>query len=252
MTKLIRAELYRTKRVNSFWIFTLFIVLYMSLIPFIDPYRTDSAESFFSASTSLLAIGSMLISLMASYIAGRGYHHRTCMYEVMAGNHPLRIILSKLFSIAFPISLLIYAAHWAGLGIACTMSTDGIEDVLAREPLFLLTLLRYTSFGVLLTMCVKSLLGTGLTYVRLLIESIGLMIISAISGTDLTEGTFNADLVVANTTSKIVNTAFLTQQGVLLTSPMSSSVVLQSVIGFVIELLLWGGIAWFLYSRKDY
>lgn len=174
------------------------------------------------------------------------------MYEVMAGNHPLRIILSKLFSIAFPISLLIYAAHWAGLGIACTMSTDGIEDVLAREPLFLLTLLRYTSFGVLLTMCVKSLLGTGLTYVRLLIESIGLMIISAISGTDLTEGTFNADLVVANTTSKIVNTAFLTQQGVLLTSPMSSSVVLQSVIGFVIELLLWGGIAWFLYSRKDY
>ena len=101
-------------------------------------------------------------------------------------------------------------------------------------------------------MCVKSLLGTGLTYVRLLIESIGLMIISSISGTDLTEGAFNADLVVANTTSKIVNTAFLTQQGVLLTSPMSSSVVLQSVIGFVIELLLWGGIAWFLYSRKDY
>ena len=69
---------------------------------------------------------------------------------------------------------------------------------------------------------------------------------------NLDENTFNADLVVSNTTSTVVNTAFLSQQGVLLTTPMSSSVVWQSVGGFVLELLLWGGIAYFIYSKKDY
>ena len=70
----------------------------------------------------LSSIGAMLIALMASYITGRGYHHRTCMYEVMAGNRPLRIILSKLLSVALPIVLIVYLAHLIGLGIACTMS----------------------------------------------------------------------------------------------------------------------------------
>lgn len=252
MGKLIKAELYRTKRVNGFWVFVLFIVLYAAVFPFTPAYNADSAKTFFTASMSMTAIGAMLIALMSSYIVGRGYHHRTSMYEVMSGNSPLRIILSKLLSVALPVALIVYLAHLAGLGIACTMSTDSIEDVLQREPLFFLTLLRYTSFGVLITICVKSLLGTGLTYVRLLLESIGMIIASAITGTDLMEDTFSADLVVSNTTSKILNTSFLSQQGVLLASPMSSSVVWQSIIGFTLELLLWGGIAYLIYAKKDY
>lgn len=252
MGKLIKAELYRTKRVNGFWVFVLFIVLYMAVFPFTPAYNVDSAKSFFAASMSMTAIGAMLIALMSSYIVGRGYHHRTSMYEVMSGNSPLRIILSKLLSVALPVALIVYLAHLAGLGIACTMSTDSIGDVLQREPLFFLTMLRYTSFGVLITICVKSLLGTGLTYVRLLLESIGMIIASAITGTDLMEDTFSADLVVSNTTSKILNTSFLSQQGVLLTSPMSSSVVWQSIVGFTLELLLWGGIAYLIYAKKDY
>ena len=252
MGKLIKAELYRTKKVNGFWVFALFIFLFMAAVPFVASEKADSAETFFAGSMSMLAIDAMLIALMASYIVGRGYHHRTCMYEVMAGNSPMRIILSKLLSIALPIALIVYVAHLIGLGIACTMSSEGLSDVLVREPLFFLTLLRYTFFGVLLTMCVKSLLGTGLTYVRLLVESIAMIVISATTGMNLDENTFNADLVVSNTTSTVVNTAFLSQQGVLLTTPMSSSVVWQSVGGFVLELLLWGGIAYFIYAKKDY
>jgi len=252
MGKLIKAELYRTKRVTGFWIFALFIVLYMSVIPFTPTHNVDSAETFFIASMSMISIGSMLIALMASYITGRGYHHRTCMYEVMAGNRPLRIILSKLLSVALPIVLIVYLAHLIGLGIACTMSTRGIGDVLAREPLFFLTLLRYTSFGVLITVCVKSMLGTGLTYIRLLLETIGMMIASAITGTDLMEDTFSADLVVSNTTNTVLNMTCLSQQGVLLTSPMGADVVWKSIGGFALELLLWGGIAYFIYSRRDY
>jgi ABC-type transport system involved in multi-copper enzyme maturation permease subunit len=225
MGKLIKAELYRTKKVNGFWVFAFFIILYMAAVPFVTSEKADSAETFFAGSLSNIAVGSLLIALMASYIVGRGYHHRTCMYEVMAGNSPMRIILSKLFSIALPIALIVYVAHLIGLGIACTMSTQGIGDVLAREPLFFLVLLRYTSFGVLLTMCVKSLLGTGLTYIRLLLESIGMIVASAITGTDLMEDSFGADVVVSNTTNTILNTAFLSQQGVLLARPMSSSVV---------------------------
>lgn len=252
MGKLIKAELYRTSKVNGFWVLSFFIVLFMATVPYISSEKADSAETFFAGSLSNISVGSMLIALMASYIVGRGYHHRTCMYEVMAGNSPLRIILSKLLSIALPIALLVFVAHLIGLGIACTMSTKGIEDVLEREPLFFLVLLRYTTFGVLLTMCVKSLLGTGLTYFRLVLESIAMIVASAATGTDLMEDALNADLVVGNTTSTILNTAFLSQQGVLLSSPMSSSVVLQVVVGFVLELLLWGGITYLVYSKRDY
>ena len=252
MGKLIKAELYRTKRVNGFWVFTLFIVLYIAAVPFTAAYKVDSAETFFTATMSMTAIGAMLIALMSSYIVGRGYHHRTSMYEVMAGNSPLRIILSKLLSVALPVALIVYLAHLAGLGIACTMSTAGIGDVLQREPLFFLTLLRYTSFGVLITICVKSLLGTLLTYVRILLESIGMMIASAFTGMDLMEDTFGADLVVSNANSTILNICFLSKQGVLLTTPISSSVVWQSIGGFVLELLLWGSIAYIIYSKKDY
>jgi hypothetical protein len=141
---------------------------------------------------SMLSVGAMLISLMAAYIAGRGYHHRTCMYEVMAGNSSMRIILSKLLSIALPIALIVYAAHLVGLGIACTMSTQGIFEVMKQEPLFLLSLLRYTLFGVLLTMCVKSMLGPVLVYVRLMLETIGLIIASAITRPKPTRREFNA------------------------------------------------------------
>ncbi len=204
------------------------------------------------ASMSTLLIGAILMALMASYITGRGYHHRTCMYEVMTGNRPLRIILSKLLSVALPIALIAYLAHLVGLSIACTMNANGLEDVLKREPLLFLTLLRYTSFGVLLTMCVKSLLGTGLTYIRLVLETIGIMIASAITGTDLMEDTYRADLVVSNTTNTVLNVAFLSQQGVLLTSPMGADMVWKCLGGFALELLLWIGIAYFIYSRKDY
>lgn len=251
MGKLIKAELYRTKKVNGFWVFTFFIALYMTAAPFVSAPNVESAETFFVSSMSMLSVGAMLISLMAAYIAGRGYHHRTCMYEVMAGNGSMRIILSKLLSIALPIALIVYAAHLVGLGIACTMSTQGISEVLKQEPLFLLSLLRYTLFGVLLTMCVKSMLGPVLVYVRLLLETIGLLIASAVTSQDLMDETFNA-ASSDSFLSTILNVTCLSKQGVILTSPMSPDVVWQSLGGFAIELLLWGGIAYLVYSRKDY
>ncbi len=250
MGKLIKAELFRTKRITGFWVCVFFITLTMIVVPFVNETSANSAASFSRGTFGIFAILGMLVSLMAAYITGRGYHHRTCMYEVMAGNSSFRIILSKCLSIAVPIALVVYVPHLIGLGIACGISSEGIEDVLLREPLLFLTILRMTCFGTLLTLCVRNMAGPVLVYVRMLLESIGMIVASAITGQDLMEG--GADLVTANTTNTVMNTVCLSQQGVLLAQPVDSSLVLKVVIGFVVEVLLWFVISYMIYEKKDY
>ena len=250
MGKLIKAELYRTKRITGFWICVFFVFVAMIGLPFVNQYEVNSAETFYLNTMSAIAVLGMLISLMSAYITGRGYYHRTCMYEVMAGNSSLRIILSKCISIALPVTLVVYIPHLIGLAIACGINSEGISDILEREPFLLLTILRMSCFGVLITMCVRSMLGPVLVYVRIVLESIGLIIASAITGNDLMEG--GADLVTSSSAGTILNTACLSQQGTLLSGPVDSSVVLQVLIGFVIEVLLWGVISYIIYEKKDY
>lgn len=251
MGKLIRAEFYRTKKLNGFWICVLISFLMMILVPFVNNSNAEhTASTFFLNTMSEVTILGMMISLMAAYITGRGYHHRTCMYEVMAGNSPSRIIVSKCLSIALPFALVVYVPHLIGLGIACGINSGGISDVLPREPFFLLTLIRLTCFGTLITMCVRSMLGPGLVYVRLLLESIAMIVISAVTGTDIMDG--GADLLVGNTTSSIVNIAFLGEQGVVLAEPFGEKLVMQSVTGCVVEIALWTAVAMLVYRKKDY
>ncbi len=250
MGKLIRAELFRTKRINGFWVCVFFTFLYMIAVPYVTEMEVNSAEKFFTSAMSGMAVMGMLVSMMAAYITGRGYYHRTCMYELMAGNSSLRIIVSKCLSIALPVTLVVFIPHLIGLGVACMMGSEGISDIPAKELLFLLTIFRMSCFGTLITMCTRSMLGPVLVYVRLMLESIGLIIASAATGNDLMEG--GADLVTMNSTGTILNTACLSQQGVLLSGSMESSMVLQIIIGFVIELLLWGVISYIIYEKKDY
>ena len=250
MGKLMKAELFRTKRITGFWVCVFFITLMMSVVPFINDTKAHSAQSFSMGTFEIFAILGMMVALMAAYITGRGFHHRTCMYEVMAGNSSLRIILSKCFSIALPISLVVYLPHLVGLAVACGINSEGISEVLSREPLFFLTILRMTCFGTLLTLCVRSMAGPVLVYVRLVLESLGMIVVSAITGQDLMEG--GADLVTANTTNTIMNTVCLSQQGVLLAQPVDSSLVLKVVIGFAVEVLLWFVISYMIYEKKDY
>ena len=95
MGKLIKAEFYRNRKVNGFWIFTVCMVLLMIVLPFTTGEKVDSAVAFFERSMSGITVSMMMASLMAAYITGRGYYHRTSMYEVMAGNSPVRIIFSS-------------------------------------------------------------------------------------------------------------------------------------------------------------
>ena len=155
MGKLVKAELFRMKRVNSFWIFSLLLWLIALAIPFIN--HADSVISYFNMGmVSGGAVMFLMIAIMAAFFTGRGYYHRTSMYEVMAGISPIRIIVSKILSIALPVALIIYLPHLIGLGVACCMNSEGLGDVLKREPLFLLVCLRVSIFGVLLTVIVKS------------------------------------------------------------------------------------------------
>jgi len=251
MGKLIKAEFYRNKRINGFWIFTICMMLMMIAVPFTTGDKVDSADAFFRQSMSGITVFMMMASLMASYITGRGYYHRTSMYEVMAGNSPVRIIFSKIVSIAFPTALIVFLSHMIGVAIAAAMNSDGLGDIMAREPLFFLSIFRATIFGVLLTMIVKSMVGTALVYVRSIVETIGLMIASAVTGKELMfdEGT---DLVVGGDSSAIINTICLSQQGTVLMQPMGGTMITEVVLGFLGEVLLWGVISYIIYSKKDY
>ena len=128
MGKLVKAEIFRMKRINSFWIFSLFLWLTALAIPFIN--HADSAITYFNGSlVSDGAVMFMMIALSAAFFTGRGYYHRTSMYEVMAGNSPIRIILSKILSIALPITLIIFIPHLIGLGTAVFSGVSARQHV---------------------------------------------------------------------------------------------------------------------------
>ena len=52
MGKLIKAELFRTKRINGFWVCVFFTFLYMIAVPYVTDIEVNSAEKYFTSAMS--------------------------------------------------------------------------------------------------------------------------------------------------------------------------------------------------------
>ena len=249
MTRLIRSNLYQMIHTKAFWIM---IIGFAGLIigtPYIN--EVSSANTFLLGQASSSEVVCAMIPMFVAFLVGRGYHHRTCMYEVMSGNSPSRILFSKLLGIALPLAILFELLTIIGFGISCTMGYTDLGSLLVRESLFFVVFLRATTMGVLITTCMKSLGSIGIAYVRVLAESFIIMIYEATSGGDF-HASAGTDMVTSSG-SRILNCLCITAQpGIIASQPLDSTLFLQIFLGFFAELLIWLGLSYIIYKKKDY
>ena len=94
MNRLIKSELKKDLQLTYYWGFILGIVLMQILLCF-----SDDMNSINFVQSQLGEFFIILPMMMTAFIAGRGFSQRTNMYDIMMGNRPLKIIVSKLLSV---------------------------------------------------------------------------------------------------------------------------------------------------------
>jgi len=248
MTRLVKSDLYKFKRLNIFWIGVIFIVLLFAVVPFTN--HADSSESFFLQKMDTTSAAIMMLPMFSCFLVGRGYHQRTAMYEVMAGNSHVRIMISKLLSVALTVTLIAFLSGLGGLAVATGMDSTGIREVLQKEALFFLVLLRAVSASVLLTLCVRHIGSIGLIYMRGILEMIIMLIASAVTENDYLMD--SADMVTITIEKSPFLDLLLMQQPMLLLRPLTGYEVREIILGLVIETLIWIILYFMIVKKRDY
>ena len=93
MIRLIRSNLYQMLHIKPFWISIIAFAAVIIGAPFLQEIRSGNDYILAQADSAAIAV---IIPIFTAYLAGHGYHQRTCMYEVMSGNSTGRILFSKL------------------------------------------------------------------------------------------------------------------------------------------------------------
>ena len=243
MNKLIRGEIYRTKRINIIWVILIMIGGLAMASPFLNEAKT--AREFFTNYVSSGSVFIIFLPMLTAFIAGRAYMQRTAMYEIMAGYSPEKILVSKCIAIALPVTFIFWAFGFAGMGIAAGMDSTGFSDAIPKMFLVFLIFLRASLFGVMVTACIRSMGSIAVVYGRGMIEMIILIIYSSVSA----EGSMEEDFIASD---NILINHLLSEQPSILSKPVSTSGVLQSVLGLVIEVCFWAVIYWFVNKKCDY
>ncbi len=245
---MIKAELYRIPKLNLFWIFILLIGFFTIATPFIN--RAGSVEEHFYLSMDGFETMVIMMPMVAAYLTARGYHHRTSMHEVLSGNSPLRIILSKIIAIALPLTLINTVFLFTGAIIAHFTTSTGFGDIPVRILLSSLIIFRAMIFGVLLTMCIKNMAGIALVYARSIVEMIIVLIITAIKGQDMFVS--DGSLLLTGRGFRPEAVFLLMQAPSNLIGEINGMMILHILAGILFEALLWGGLSYMIYKKCDY
>ncbi|SEF42323.1 hypothetical protein SAMN04487934_101115 [Eubacterium ruminantium] len=243
MNRLIKCEMNRNKKLSGFWYFTVGIGLFILLTAFLSEERSSGAFVASIYNTAYVIIAMMF----ASYLTGHGYSQRTNMYEIMIGNRPMKIIISKCISVGVTVALILSVLAAAGFGISSLFSTKAFDFGISRLLLFMVIMLRSSLCGVLITMCFRSMASMAIVYFRLMAEIFVIMIYGAING-NMSE-ILNAGLGVP----KILYYLFYTNQfEFILAKNLSAQMIIYVFGGLIISVLLWGSVVYYLYKKKDF
>ena len=243
MTRLMRCEINRNKKLHGTWYFLVGIGLFIFLTAFLSDERTSGnfVASMYNTAYVIIAM------MFAAYLTGHGYSQRTNMYEIMIGNRPMKIIVSKCISIGVIIALLISVLAATGFGISCVFSTKGFDYALPRLLLFMVIMLRASITAVLMTMCFRSMASMAFVYFRLMAEVFFIMIYGAI------KGNMNELLNTGLGVPKVLYYLFYSNQfEYILAESVDVQMILYVFGGFIISVLLWGSVVYYLYKKKDF
>lgn len=176
MSKLIKAEWYRFTHSGIMFKVFIFMTFFSFLMHYInDPRFLEHTlcENMVSYSSVIGLVLCMFLGTLIAATLGMLYHNRTGNYEIMDGNTPSQIILSKL--IVYISSCMVAVFLPMGIISVIVGMKNGIGEGL-NLPLFysmiFVKVLHIASVAVLSTLILKSLLGAAIPYIRFLIFEI--------------------------------------------------------------------------------
>jgi len=165
MTNMIKAELYRLKHSNNMFnkmiASSIFCVLFIIIFSSIE--RSDGLETI----SNCFCISVTIIDAIIGLTIGMHYSNKTYYYEILCGNSPHPIIMSKFvvysLFVILTFCLPVYIILWV---------TGIVKDT---DPFFLLLTLiavRFTIFTVGFTMLFKSEKCFLIVFLRIIAESV--------------------------------------------------------------------------------
>ena len=232
MTNLIKAEFYRIRHSNKLSL--LAILMCCGLGVFLS-----FSSSFFDINRISLSqdvsLGLFLAVIGSTAPIGLHFQNRTACYEIMDGKSPHAIILSR-FVIYIPIATVFF---FVPICITLLISDGGTESVKFLALLFVI-LLRLLVFAICCCLILKNTVGIMLMMPRIMLETIPMMLINGMQSNEAIDPSkFNS----------ILNW-LPTFQCYSLGGNVDSWLMVQIIIGFIVEAIIMYTLAYISYRKK--
>ena len=238
MLNIIRAELYRFRNSGGFLYYMAAVAVLGILTIFsidLNALDADLGTTMFNMAQfvySLILLGS---GTLLTIFVGIAYNNRMAYYEIMSGNAPHKIILSKVLSLGLISSLIIYIPTAAFL--AFTYFRNGKGE--AEDPVLLFVLLFVITLHLTVSFILYAMLGRNLVlasfvpYIRFgLLDLIVYMLIS-----QEFEKFQDSKLLFLTTNSQMANLTQLAGNKDLITVIILTSVIECTVLYVLVYLV---------------
>lgn len=167
MSDLIKAEIYRIMHSSGFYLIGL------CLMGIITSFLNCSSEITRQSVITAAPMGMVFAQMALAVIIGGHYKNRTAYYEIMNGVSSSKRILSRI-CVYIP---LMTALYFVPIGVIL-MACDGGAELGKFLLMFLLIFLRLIIFTICICIIFKTVEGAILPYVRFIIESLILMLLT--------------------------------------------------------------------------
>ncbi|MBP3272635.1 MAG: hypothetical protein J6M17_10490 [Ruminococcus sp.] len=180
MSNLMRAEWFRIRRSKNIFIILLSTELVVLLFQFIgdDGFRINAAE-YFSYHANM---GVMMAVFTATLIVSEPFNSKLADYEIMKGTPPMHTIISKTL-----MSLIIETVTYYLPTMILLKIFDGENITLKMMLLLYLCIIKLTVVSMSLAVIFKGMLGNMLFFFVFSFANIPLVLISGVTGADLTQ-----------------------------------------------------------------
>ena len=235
MNKLIRAEFYRLRHTGHLFWYAILLPMLFIFMPYIlcmDQMDKPLDELIESLGTMCVLVYNFFPAMVAGFAGQLFNKGKLGYYEVMAGNKPSHIIMSKIFSDGVFFSVIYtvcVSAFYVFLGIKNGVGT--MTHPLIRLALFAVVMTHLVVSSIMIMLASKKAVSAVvLTYVRFMVFDIAFMPALAFAFTKLG---------FENVATHLGYMIVFNQLELTAMSPIDMTSILHIVLGFLGEFIFW-------------
>ena len=181
MNRLMRAEWYRVRTTYHLAAWTVIFCIFITYIGYMD-IGMDSTVTGMDALNLFMEHGMLFVLYLPLLVGGMyvtSYENKILSYEVMAGNKPSIILLSKLLTVVPVISAIAFALLISPVIFFGSRNGYGDTQYLAVKVILLaVTCVRVVVCALLIMTTFQSVIGMFAVFVRfILLEGVGLIVV---------------------------------------------------------------------------